>query len=346
MIQLTLSETEAAPRLVNGSCARCGETRDGANGTACEPCLSAIVHRDIVDAINGSPATIKQYALAYRGFVRFATEQRNDLDYNANWVAAYLRFRLQTGITPRTVAHDYACLRAIGGHRGYPVVVSTELRDLLRSLSKKRHETPLSHARPLRIDDLTAIVKRETRYSRLQYHRDTAVILLGWSIGARPQDIAALRWRNLRITGGVLVVSVPAGKTASRTAHVLPARDADRCPVAAVRRWSVCCGVDLDETEGIDWVFCPRIDRWGNYRRSVAVSSEAVSDLVRAACEAAGLGPGYAGGSLRSGFVTSAAAAGIDDRDIMAVTGHRSLAALSRYRRDLAAFANPALKLL
>lgn len=310
--------------------------------------IDEVVERRIGLAIAASPLTLKQYAIVYRSYLRWCEVERVEITLTGGTVRGYLAARLAAGITPRTVAHDYACLRALAGHFGELLTVSTELRALLRGLSKRRHDSPLQHARPLRPDDLTLICRRPAMQSRLQWHRDTAAILVGWSIGARPQDLAALRWGHVRAANGVITVSVPAGKTSARSAYILPSREVERCPVAALRRWAVACGVDLDDPdEGSQgWPVLPRIDRWGNYRRSIALSSEAVSDVVRHAALAAGLGPGYAGGSLRSGFVSSAAEAGIDDRDIMLVTGHRSLSALQRYRREIAAFSNPALKLL
>lgn len=344
--QLDLSGRDATPRIVDGVCVRCAAVVDN---DACDACVDAIVVARVCDVVDASPSTVKQYSLGYRSFLRFALLHRATDAIDGDNVAAYLAHRLETGITPRTIAHDYACLRAIAGHHGTPLALSPALRALLRTLGRRRDDTPIHHARPLRPDDLTAIVRRpSTGLSRLQHHRDTAVVLLGWSIGARPQDVASLRWRDLSLSHGVLTVSVQPGKTRARIAHVLPSREAERCPIAAVRRWSGLVGVDLDDLDPDVAAFAvvPRIDRWGNYRRSVAVSSEAVAAIVRNVATAANLGPGFGGGSLRAGFVSSAAEAGIADRDIAAVTGHRSLSALQRYRREVSAFSNPALKLL
>ena len=340
-----MSEPEADHRLtVVGACSR----HDTAEGL-CAACVDELVERRVGLAIDASASTLKQYALVFRGFIRWCAHNDVSIVVEPDRVRGYLVARLDDGITPRTVAHDYACLRALSLHfTGQPLRMSTDLRTVLKSLSKRRHDTPLSHARPIRPDDLTSICRRPTTHTRLQYHRDSAIILVGWSIGARPQDLAALRWRDIRLSNGVITVSVPPGKTSARQAYILPSREAERCPVAAMRRWSTAMGVDLDEPDidKLDWPVFARIDRWGNYRRSVGLSSEAVADIVRQVAVIAGLGPGYAGGSLRSGFVSSASEAGIDDRDIMAVTGHRSLASLARYRREIAAFSNPALKLL
>ncbi len=53
---------------------------------------------------------------------------------------------------------------------------------------------------------------------------------------------------------------------------------------------------------------------------------------VKAACRRRGLNwRQVAGHSLRSGFITTAAGAGVESRDIMAVSGHKSEAVMRFY---------------
>jgi site-specific recombinase XerD len=64
------------------------------------------------------------------------------------------------------------------------------------------------------------------------------------------------------------------------------------------------------------------------------MSDQAVSLIVKAHVSAQGLDPaGYSGHSLRAGFVTSAAQAGVGFLMIQQQTGHRSVSMLSRYLR-------------
>jgi site-specific recombinase XerD len=51
----------------------------------------------------------------------------------------------------------------------------------------------------------------------------------------------------------------------------------------------------------------------------------------------------YSGHSLRSGFATSAAEAGAEERSIMAMTGHKSTEMVRRYIKDANLFKNNAL---
>jgi integrase len=65
------------------------------------------------------------------------------------------------------------------------------------------------------------------------------------------------------------------------------------------------------------------------------LSDKAVALVVKRMAAATGLDPArYAGHSLRSGLVTSAAQAGVTERVIMRQTGHKSLAMVHRYVRE------------
>jgi integrase len=65
------------------------------------------------------------------------------------------------------------------------------------------------------------------------------------------------------------------------------------------------------------------------------LSGEAVCIVVRERVAAAGCDPsGFSGHSLRAGFATSAAQAGVSTLKIRAQTGHASDAMVSRYVRD------------
>ncbi len=80
-------------------------------------------------------------------------------------------------------------------------------------------------------------------------------------------------------------------------------------------------------------VFRP-VDRHGRISES-RLSGEAVSLVIKDRVSAIGLEPDkYSGHSLRAGFATSAATAGVSSWKIRQQTGHASDAMLARYIRD------------
>lgn len=66
-------------------------------------------------------------------------------------------------------------------------------------------------------------------------------------------------------------------------------------------------------------------------------SPQSLARCRRQAHAAAGLDGDYGGHSGRSGFVTSAFEAGVNEADIMSVTDHKSVTMLRKYRRKTGA---------
>ena len=74
------------------------------------------------------------------------------------------------------------------------------------------------------------------------------------------------------------------------------------------------------------------------------ISDKSVALIVKKYASLAGLDPNkYAGHSLRSGFATSAAEAGAEERNIMAMTGHKTTQMVRRYINEANLFKNNAL---
>jgi site-specific recombinase XerD len=83
------------------------------------------------------------------------------------------------------------------------------------------------------------------------------------------------------------------------------------------------------------------IDRHGNVKNRLTGTSVAL--IVKKYVELIGLDPSlYSGHSLRAGFATSTAQAGVEERLIMEQTGHKSVSTVRRYIRDASRFSNNA----
>src|SRR5262249_49917931 len=107
----------------------------------------------------------------------------------------------------------------------------------------------------------------------------------------------------------------------------IPYSHSRSCPVDGLAAWLQVSGV----SDGA--IFRP-IDRHGRVR-DIGLWGEAVSIVVRERVAAAGLDPAvYSGHSLRAGFATSAAQAGVPRWRIKAQTRHASDAMLARYVRE------------
>ena len=93
------------------------------------------------------------------------------------------------------------------------------------------------------------------------------------------------------------------------------------------------------ETTGIDSGPVFRQMRRGDHLTERRLSDRSVALIVKRRAEAAGISAALLSGhSLRAGYATAAAAAGVEERKIANLTRHRSLAVLRGYIRTATAF--------
>ena len=77
------------------------------------------------------------------------------------------------------------------------------------------------------------------------------------------------------------------------------------------------------------------------------LTDQTVALLIKKYINLAGIDSrNYSGHSLRSGFATSAAESGVEERSIMAMTGHKSTEMVRRYIKEANLFKNNALNKL
>lgn len=262
---------------------------------------------------------------------------RVDLDHFATWggtipssdeqVAAYLAAHAET-LAVATLVRRLASISQAHAILGLESPTGSALvRATLRGIRRARGVAQ-KQAKPLLRDDLFLILDRMG--DDVRSIRDRALLLLGFGGGFRRSELIAIDCTDLEPVRQGHVVTIRRSKTDQEgTGRKLgiPTGRTQWCPVAAVTRWLDVAGL----TEGP--VFRP-VDRHGNIGAD-RLSGEAVSIVVHERVAAAGIDPtGYSGHSLRSGFATSAAQAGVSMLKIRAQTGHASDAMLARYVRD------------
>jgi integrase len=98
------------------------------------------------------------------------------------------------------------------------------------------------------------------------------------------------------------------------------------CPVRAMQAW-------LEASTIVDGPLFRSIDR-GGHTGSTRLAPQVVALIVKRRAQRVGFDPArVAGHSLRAGFATSAALAGVDALEISRQTGHRNLSMVQRYTR-------------
>jgi integrase len=108
------------------------------------------------------------------------------------------------------------------------------------------------------------------------------------------------------------------------------------CPVLSVQKWI--------EISNINSGALFRRFTKGSNLSEKRLTDQTVALLIKKYLGLAGIdSTNYSGHSLRSGFATSAAEAGAEERTIMAMTGHKSAEMVRRYIKDANLFKNNAL---
>jgi site-specific recombinase XerD len=163
--------------------------------------------------------------------------------------------------------------------------------------------------------------------------RDRAVLLLGFALAARRSELVALDVADLEDCPEGLRVTIRRSKTDQEGAGAVVAvcRGSIACPVAAVKEWLAAANI----TEG---ALFRGVGKGGNLIPG-RLTSQSVALIVKAYAARLRLDPdAFSGHSLRSGFLTSAAARAASLFKMMDVSRHKSVDTLRGYVRDADAF--------
>jgi integrase len=100
----------------------------------------------------------------------------------------------------------------------------------------------------------------------------------------------------------------------------------DTCPVRALQAW-----IEQLDDAAADAPLFVALNR--HSQAAGRLRGRGVARIVARRCAAVGLAGDFSGHSMRAGFVTSAAAAGVDALEISNQTRHKSLDMVKRYSR-------------
>ena len=161
--------------------------------------------------------------------------------------------------------------------------------------------------------------------------RDKAILLLGFSGGFRRSEIANLNHNDLEFVKEGLKIKINFSKNDQFGQGYIKGipkfENHDICPVMACKQW-----ISVRDKSKIKLFYC---------------SDKTISLIVKKYTSLIELDPRlYSGHSLRSGFATSTANMGADERSIMQMTGHKSTEMVRRYIKDANIFNNNALNKL
>ena len=210
-------------------------------------------------------------------------------------------------------------------------------------MGKKRRKGSVQKGKkPILISNLKEIINviDKQKIEKIKKLRDRSIILIGFSGGFRRNEIVSLNYEDLDFVKEGLKITLRRSKTdqfGEGSLKGLPYFDSpEYCPVVSIQNW-----LNLSEINS-----GPLFRRFtkGSKLSEKRLTDQTVALLIKEYLELTGIdSKNYSGHSLRSGFATSAAEAGAEERSIMAMTGHKSTEMVRRYIKEVNLFKNNAL---
>lgn len=283
--------------------------------------------------------TLAMYASAWREFEAFAGARGlSVLPATPSTVIDYLTTLADAGAKVSTISVKLAAVAYRHRQQHYTDPTTDEDVKIVMSGIRRELGTAPDKKAPITLDDLRKIVNALP--DTLAGKRDRAMLLIGFAGAFRRSELVALDVADLYVNGKI-TIKIKKSKTDQEgrgTTKVIPSiADEVIDPMTALKTWLAESGIKSGP-------LFRRIDKW-DVMHDGRLNDKTVANIVKRAAERAGLEPvQFAGHSLRSGFITEAANAGVEDRDIAAQTGHKSMTVLHGYIQDAGRGAAGAVK--
>ena len=277
-----------------------------------------------------SANTLRAYRSDYKDFSLFCSKNNfNSMPADPKILSLYLTQLSQTSkfsTLKRRVA-SISIVHKLKGHyidTKHPIIIENLLG------IKRVKGSNQKAKKPILINDLKTIIdaidKQKIKENRKK--RDKALILVGFAGGFRRSELVAIENEDVDFVREGVKIFVKRSKTdqsGEGMTKAIPSFDnVNYCPVIHLQ----------------DWLFLQK-----NKKGKVfPISDRSVALIIKKYANLAGLdGNKYAGHSLRSGFATSTAESGAEERHIMTMTGHKTTQMVRRYIQEANLFKNNAL---
>ena len=273
--------------------------------------------------------TLRAYQADFKDFTKFCFKNGfNSMPSDPKIIALYLT-HLSSFSKFSTLRRRLASIKVIHRLKGHYIdtkhpIIAENLMGIKRKMGVKQ-----TSKKPILINDLKLIInvinKDKNEYKKLQ---NKALILIGFAGGFRRSELVSIEYEDIEFVNEGVKILVQRSKTDQTGIGMMKAipyfQNKIYCPVTSLR----------------DWISYSKISDGKIFK----ISDKTVALTIQKYALLAGLDKTkYAGHSLRSGFATSTAETGADERSIMAMTGHKTTQMVRRYIQEANLFKNNAL---
>tara|TARA_B110000211_G_C14006071_1_gene520858 strand:+ start:320 stop:1276 length:957 start_codon:yes stop_codon:yes gene_type:complete len=287
--------------------------------------------------------TVRAYKSDFEDFGLFCVKNGfQNLPSDPKVVSLYLTHLSTKDIKISTIKRRLVSIGVIHKTKGH--YLDTKHPVIIENLMgiKRRKGTIQKGKKPLLINDIKQIIdvinlEKEADIKKL---RNKALLLIGFSGGFRRNEIVSLDLEDIEFVFEGVKITVKKSKTdqfgEGMTKGIPHFENSLYCPVTSLKRW-----INFSKIRKgpifVKFSKGPKITKQRLTDQSVAL-------IIKEYLFKAGIdSKNYSGHSLRSGFATSAAEAGAEERSIMAMTGHKTTDMVRRYIKEANLFKNNAL---
>jgi len=306
--------------------------------------LKALQEETLINLKNSKANnTIRAYRSDFQDFSLFCVQNGfKSLPSEPKIVSLYLTQLSSKDIKISTIKRRLVSIGVIHKIKGH--YLDTKHPLIIENLMgiKRRKGSNQKGKKPLLINNLKNIINVIDNQDRdnIKIFRDRTIILIGFAGGFRRNEIVSLDYEDLDFVKEGLKISIKRSKTdqfGEGLVKGLPYFDnSEYCPVVSTKNW-----IEISKIKSGPLF---RRLRKGSNLSEHRLTDQTVALLVKKYLNLAGIeSKNYSGHSLRSGFATSAAEAGAEERAIMAMTGHKSTEMVRRYIKEANLFKNNAL---
>jgi site-specific recombinase XerD len=287
--------------------------------------------------------TIRAYKSDFNDFSLFCIQNEfKSLPSEPKIVSLYLTHLSTKDIKMSTLKRRLVSIGVIHKLKGH--YLDTKHPSIIENIMgiKRRKGSVQKGKKPILINNLKDIINTidKEKKDEIKKIRDRSIILIGFSGGFRRNEIVSLDYDDLDFVPEGLKITLKRSKTdqfGEGTLKGLPYFDSSQyCPVLSLKKWI--------ETSNIKSGPLFRRFSKGSKLTDYRLTDQTVALLIKKYLNLAGIdSKNYSGHSLRSGFATTAAESGAEERSIMAMTGHKSTEMVRRYIKEANLFKNNAL---
>ena len=287
--------------------------------------------------------TVRAYKSDFKDFGLFCVKNGfKNLPTDPKIVSLYLTYLSSKNVKISTIKRRLVSIGVIHKTKGY--YLDTKHPVIIENLMgiKRRKGVNQKGKKPILINELKQIIDviNKENAPDIKKMRNKTLLLVGFAGGFRRNELISLNIEDIEFVFEGVKITLNKSKTDQFGEGFVKAiphfQNSLYCPVTCLKRW-----INFSKIE--TGALFTRFSK-GSKITNLRLTDQSVALIIKEYLLKAGIdNKNYSGHSLRSGFATSAAEAGAEERSIMAITGHKSTEMVRRYIKEANLFNNNAL---